>query len=164
MVCIAARNERLAAGASELVPALASDPANEAAPAKPAAARIWMVDDDPAVRSMLQSMLIRDGHELWETGDAREAVRRFADASPADRPDVILTDVIMPTMTGMRMVDQIQKISPDVKIIYMSGYVQSAIQWPGLPGSVVAFLEKPIKRETLLATVQRVVRTAPGGF
>ena len=98
-------------------------------------------------------MLIRDGHELWDTGDALEVIRRFADASPAERPDVILTDVIMPVMTGMRMVDQIAKVSPDIRIIYMSGYVQSA---------VVAFLEKPIERGTLLAAVQRVIRTEPG--
>jgi two-component system cell cycle sensor histidine kinase/response regulator CckA len=62
----------------------------------------------------------------------------------------------------MRMVDQIAKFSPDVRIIYMSGYVQSAIQWKGSPGSVVSFLEKPIELETLLAEVQRVIRTEPG--
>ena len=68
---------------------------------------------------------------------------------------------IMPVMSGMRMVDQIAKISPDVKIIYMSGYVQSVIQWQGSPGSVVEFLEKPIGLETLNAAVQRVLRTGP---
>src|ERR1035437_9991357 len=162
MVCIAPRSEQPATGTSERVSVTESEPPRDAAPAKPAAGRIWIVDDDSSVRSLLKRMLIPGGHELWDTGDALEAVRHFADASPAERPDVILTDVIMPVMSGMRMVDQIAKISPDVKIIYMSGYVQSVIQWQGSPGSVVEFLEKPIGLETLNAAVQRVLRTAPG--
>ena len=127
----------------------------------PATASIYIVDDDASVRSVLKRILMKSGHKLWDTGDAFEAIRHFADASPADRPDVILTDVIMPAMTGMRMVDQIAKISPDVKIIYMSGYVQSEIQWQGSPGSVDAFLEKPIEIDELHAALQRVIRATP---
>jgi PleD family two-component response regulator len=130
---------------------------------KPIAARIWVVDDDAAVRSLVKQMLVEDDHELWDTGDASEAIRHYAKSSPSERPDIILTDVIMPVMTGMRMVDQIMKISPKVKIIYISGYVQSVIQWQGPPTSVVAFLEKPITLDVLLATVQRVLRSAPDG-
>ena len=59
------------------------------------------------------------------------------------------------------MIDQIAQVSPDVKVIYMSGYVQSVIEWQGSPVSAVAFLEKPIKLDVLLAAVQRVLRTAP---
>ena len=65
----------------------------------------------------------------------------------------------MPVMTGMRMIDQIAKISPDLRVIYMSGYVQSVIDWQGPPASVVAFLGKPIARETLREAVQTMLRT-----
>jgi len=133
----------------------------EATDAQPVSARIWIVDDDGALRSLLKQMLLEDGHELWDTGDAREAIQRFADASPTERPDVILADVIMPVMTGMRMIDQIAKISSDLRIIYMSGYVQSVIEWQGTPVSVVTFLGKPIKLDVLLSTVQRVLHAAP---
>jgi two-component system cell cycle sensor histidine kinase/response regulator CckA len=68
----------------------------------------------------------------------------------------------MPTMTGMRMIDQLMKFSPEIKVIYMSGYVQSAIQWQGSPGSIVAFLEKPIELPTLLAAVEIVLRAEAG--
>ena len=165
MVCVAAP-ERLPTTAALPSAALPEgQPPVEAVDAKPVSARIWIVDDDGALRSLLKQMLLEDGHKLWDTGDAREAIQRFADASPAERPDVILADVIMPVMTGMRMIDQIAKISPDVKVIYMSGYVQSVIEWQGTPVSVVTFLEKPIKLDVLLATVQRVlraVRRTPG--
>lgn len=162
MVCIAPLYEQPATGTPQRVSAAESEPPREAAPATPASGRIYIVDDDASVRSVLKRILAKAGHQLWDTGDALEAIRHFEDASPAERPDVILTDVIMPAMTGMRMVDQIVKISPDVKIIYMSGYVQSEIEWEGSPGSVVAFLEKPIEMDELLAAVERVIRTAPG--
>ena len=55
----------------------------------------------------------------------------------------------------------IARINPDIKVIYMSGYVQSEISWKGTPGSIVAFLEKPIEMETLLATVQKVSQREP---
>ena len=141
---------------------MSAEPAGKAADAKPMPGRIWIVDDDAALRSLLKQMLLEDEHELWDTGDARQAIQRFAEASPAERPDVILTDVIMPVMTGMRMIDQIAKVSPEIRVIYMSGYVQSVIDWQGPPAAVVAFLEKPIKLDVLLATVQRVIRTMPG--
>ena len=157
MVCVAAPYKL---PASVLAPA--EEPLLTADASKPIAARIWVVDDDAAVRSLVKQMLVEDDHELWDTGDASEAIRHYAKSSPSERPDIILSDVIMPVMTGMRMVDQIMKISPKVKIIYMSGYVQSVIQRQGPPTAVVAFLEKPIKLGTLLDTVQQVLATAPG--
>ena len=159
MVCVAAP---LPARAALRAPAMSAEPANLAAEAKPMPARIWIIDDDAALRSLVKQMLLEDEHELWDTGDARQAIQRFAEASPAERPDVILTDVIMPVMTGMRMIDQIAKVSPEIRVIYMSGYVHSVIDWQGPPAAVVAFLEKPIKLDVLLATVQRIIRITPG--
>jgi diguanylate cyclase (GGDEF)-like protein len=163
MVCVAAPRRGPATSALPVTPASDAESSVATAGAKPVSARIWIVDDDAALRSLLKQMLLEDGHELWDTGDAREAIQRFADASTAQRPEVILADVIMPVMTGMRMIDQIAKIDPDLRVIYMSGYVQSVIDWQGPPAASVAFLEKPIKLDVLLAAVQRILRTAPGG-
>lgn len=163
MVCVAASPRQPKTTMASRLPAPDGGQPDSPAAGQPIPARIWIVDDDAALRSLLKQMLLEDGHELWDTGDAREAIRHFADASPAERPGIILTDVIMPVMTGMRMIDQIAKISPDLKVIYMSGYVQSVIEWQGPPASIVAFLAKPIKLEVLLATVQRILQAAPGG-
>jgi diguanylate cyclase (GGDEF)-like protein len=158
-----ARLEQQLAGAHRRVSMSQDEPPLAAAPARRVHGKVWIVDDDSAVRSMLKRFLIASGLELWDTGDPVEAIRHFAGSSPAQRPDVILTDVIMPTMTGMRMIDQLMKFSPDIKVIYMSGYVQSAIQWQGSPGAVVAFLEKPIELPTLLTAVQIVLRAEAAG-
>ena len=161
MVCTAPRYEQPLIGQRPSGVVAASALPEEPPPEQPIVGRIWIVDDDAAVRSVVKRILIRDGHDLWDTGDPREAIRRFADVADAERPDIILTDVIMPEMSGMRMIDQIAKISADIKVIYMSGYVQSAIEWQGSPGLAVTFLAKPIQVKTLLDAVQRVIRSAP---
>ena len=48
-------------------------------------------------------------------------------------------------------------IAPDVRVVYMSGYMHGEVSWAGLPGSVVGFLKKPIELEHLLATVRQVL-------
>ena len=161
MVRVAARYEQPLVATTRDASTPESDPSRDAVPEKPTAARIWIVDDDAAVRSLVKQMLLEDDHQLWDTGDPGVAIQHFADASPDERPDIILTDVIMPVMTGMRMIDQIATISPELRVIYMSGYVQSVIDWQGPPASVVAFLEKPITLDLLLATVQRILRATP---
>jgi len=82
---------------------------------------------------------------------------RCTSPSPAERPELVISDVIMPAMSGFRMIDEMTSIDPDIRVIYMSGYVQSRISLPGTPGSVVAFLEKPFTREALLATFRQVM-------
>jgi diguanylate cyclase (GGDEF)-like protein len=123
----------------------------------PGVAKVWIVDDDAAIRSVLRRVLSRRGYELWDTGEPKHAIARFAEATPVDRPDVILTDVIMPSMSGMRMIDQIAAIEPQLRVIYMSGYVQSKIDWPRTPGAIVAFLAKPIAPEAILGAVEAIM-------
>ncbi|HVZ48006.1 MAG TPA: diguanylate cyclase [Gemmatimonadaceae bacterium] len=121
-------------------------------------ARLYLVDDDAAVRSVLKRLLVHAGYEVWDSGSPREAIARFAAAAPADRPDAIVSDIIMPEMTGVRMIDEIAKTSTDIRVVYMSGYVHSSISWAGSPGKVVKFLDKPVSREKLLDTLTDALR------
>lgn len=162
MLVVAQRQEPVEPRASRRVAASPTPLSTAVVPPAATPARVYIVDDDSAVRSALKRILLRGGYQLWDTGDPLEAIRHFAEAPEKERPDVILTDVIMPQMTGMRMIDQIAKFSTDLKVIYMSGYVQSEISFEGTPGSVVAFLEKPIELKLLLDTMQQVVQAKPG--
>ena len=123
----------------------------------PVASRVYIVDDNAAIRSVIKRLLVEEECELWDTGDPVEALRRLRESSPAERPELVISDVIMPAMSGFRMIDEMTSIDPDIRVIYMSGYVQSRISLPGTPGSVVAFLEKPFTREALLATFRQVM-------
>lgn len=127
-------------------------------PTAPRRARVWIIDDDGAVRSMVKRILSVDGHELWDTGNPVECIRRFEVADAADRPDLLLSDVIMPEMTGMRMVDQLAAIAPDLRVLYMSAYVQGLFDWQGPPGARIDFLAKPMEAGALRDAVQRMLR------
>ncbi|HKS05314.1 MAG TPA: diguanylate cyclase [Gemmatimonadaceae bacterium] len=145
--------------ASQQVPAVA--PTAPPPPPPVTAARetplIYVVDDDDAVRSVVRRFLVGNGYSVWDTGDPLEAIRQYTSMPVPNRPELIVSDVIMPPMSGMRMIDQISQIAPHVKVIYMSGYVQSKISVRETSGSVITFLEKPLNIDELLKAVAGAV-------
>jgi len=79
-------------------------------------ARILLIDDDEAVRSMLSITLDHFGHTVVEARDGREGLQLFDDSI-----DLVITDIIMPETEGTEVVMQLRKRKPGVKIIAMSG-------------------------------------------
>jgi diguanylate cyclase (GGDEF)-like protein len=122
--------------------------------------KVYVVDDNAGVRSVIKRLLAVENCDLWDTGNPIEALQRFRESSPDERPELIISDVIMPEMSGFRMIDEMTQIKPDIRVIYMSGFVQSRISMPGTPGAVVAFLEKPFTREVLLSSFRQVTGAA----
>ena len=118
---------------------------------------IYVVDDDAALLSLARGTLAGHGYSVWGTDSPAKAVQRFSDASPADRPVAIVADMIMPAMTGMRMMELIAKVDPSVRVVYMSGFVHDEISWTGFPGGRVTTLVKPFEDTELLAAVNRVL-------
>jgi diguanylate cyclase (GGDEF)-like protein len=123
--------------------------------------KVYVVDDNAGVRSVIKRLLAVENCDLWDTGDPVDALRRLRESAPDERPELIIADVIMPSMSGFRMIDEMLRIDPGIRVIYMSGFVQSRISLPGTPGAVVAFLEKPFTREVLLSTFREVM-ASPG--
>ena len=166
-VCVAPRHERVAGVPPGQLAVAAPEPRTEGAAEGAAAGgatapvTVYVVDDDAQVLSVVKRMLAGRGMEIWGTTDAGEAIRRFTESPPAQRPALIITDVIMPAMTGMRMMEQIVQVSPGVRVIYMSGFVHGDVSWSGMPGSVVAVLEKPISPERIRTVVDDVLRAGP---
>jgi diguanylate cyclase (GGDEF)-like protein len=112
---------------------------------------ILVVDDDPGVLRGVTRLLERAGYRTESTTDPRDVVARYHDGR---FPDLLITDVIMPDLSGLALVDQLATIKPDLRVIYMSGYLQRPVSWTGLPGATVGFLEKPIEMTDLLGTVR----------
>jgi PleD family two-component response regulator len=152
-VCLAPAAARTVATALSLDDA--APPAPVRVPTMPGLL-VWAVDDSAFMCSTLKGMLARGGYPHWITASPREAVTRFANTPPAERPDVILADVIMPELSGPRMIGEILRISSTVRVIYMSAYVQSEISWNGTPEAEVGFLEKPFTMEALFAALAAV--------
>lgn len=122
--------------------------------------KVYVIDDNAGVRSVIKRLLAVENCDLWDTGNPIEALQRFRESSPDERPELIIADVIMPEMSGFRMIDEMMQIKPDIRVIYMSGFVQSRISMPGSPGAVVSFVEKPFTREVLLSNFRQVIGAA----
>jgi YesN/AraC family two-component response regulator len=78
---------------------------------------ILLVDDDPMVRDALKKRLERDGHLVRLAGNGNEAIHMVRET----RPDLVITDVIMPEREGVETILELKKLHPDLKIIAMSG-------------------------------------------
>jgi diguanylate cyclase (GGDEF)-like protein len=177
MVCVAqpfgARLDDVSAPAAGVVPAsaggaavgvpahaVAGQPTSAPAPSG-GVPRVYVVDDDAQVLSAVRRMLHGRGFDVWATTDPAEAIRNFTNARPEDRPALIIADIIMPEMTGTRMMEQIERVSPGVPVIYMSGYVHERTSRTGMPGAVADILEKPISPEKLREVADKAVNSPP---
>jgi CheY-like chemotaxis protein len=108
---------------------------------------LYLVDPDDGARAGMRHALAEHGHHVWDTGDAREAIRRFAAAAPPDQPDVVVVCVDMPEMSGPGMIEVLAAMAPGVRVVYIGG--DGATATPNA-GSVVAALRKPVRIDALL--------------
>jgi YesN/AraC family two-component response regulator len=74
------------------------------------------------------------------------------------RPDLILTDVVMPGMSGRVLVERLRRTLPDVKVMFMSGYTDDAIVRHGVLGSDQDFLQKPFSVAALASKISSVLK------
>jgi diguanylate cyclase (GGDEF)-like protein len=123
----------------------------------PARRRIFLVDDDASVRSAIKGMLVQAGFDVWDSADPERVVARYLEVPAAERPAAIIADVLMPGMTGPRMIARIAETDPAVRVVYISGYAQGELAWNGAPGGKVALLAKPFKSEEMLAALHDVL-------
>lgn len=113
---------------------------------------ILLVEDDSGVRELLRQVLSRLGYTLLEARNGQEALRLIADY--ADPIHLLLTDVIMPGISGKALAEALAHIRPDLKRLFMSGYTDEAIVQHGVLDSGMAFLQKPFSPMTLAAKVR----------
>jgi CheY-like chemotaxis protein len=114
-----------------------------------------MVEDEPSIREFARRVLDRAGHTLLTAGNGAEALQIVA--SWQGSIDVLLTDIVMPGMHGQALAAKVQKLRPDVRVIFMSGYAEDAIPPAERPS---AFLAKPFSAATLDQAVAREIAMA----
>jgi two-component system cell cycle sensor histidine kinase/response regulator CckA len=112
---------------------------------------LLLVEDDDTVRHLMRETLQREGYHVKDTADPNAALR----ISDAHRGTIhlLITDVIMPKMSGTEMAAMLVRERPDMKVLYISGYTDNAVVNSGLLHQEVAFLQKPF---TPAALVQKV--------
>jgi CheY-like chemotaxis protein len=110
---------------------------------------ILVVDDEKPIRDLVYTILTRAGYEVTEAADAREAMGILHDHSP----DMLLTDIVMPGLSGLGLAAQAHQIRPKLPVMFMSGFAQQYED--ELSGSVC--LRKPFTSGQLLAAVEDVL-------
>jgi len=121
---------------------------------KDASARILVVDDDVGIRQLVQSLLQRAGYRADTVEDALEAQKRLA----KEDVDVVISDIMMPGLTGIDLLKSLQKDAPDVPVILMTGNPNMETAAEAIrTGSAIDYLSKPFSAEEILRTVERAV-------
>ncbi|HSD33445.1 MAG TPA: PAS domain S-box protein [Gemmatimonadales bacterium] len=137
--------------------------APEPVPAEPPRAggeTVLLVEDEPGVRSLACRALRRFGYRVLEAGNGAEALK-VARASQ-DPIHLLLTDVVMPEMGGRELALMLKRERPATRVLYTSGYPDTAALQEEVQEAVVAYLPKPYTPEDLAKKVREVL-AAPGG-
>ena len=116
---------------------------------------VLVVEDQIEARSVICETLRRRGYTVIEAMNGPDAIVKGRQLGV--RIDVMLTDVVMPGMGGRRVAEVLRVTRPELKVVYMSGYTDSAIVDHGILEPGVTFVQKPFATETLLRRVREVL-------
>jgi two-component system cell cycle sensor histidine kinase/response regulator CckA len=113
---------------------------------------ILLVEDEEAVRRIGERLLGAAGYLVLTASDPDEALRVCALLE--EPPDLLLTDVVMPKMSGRELADRLQQRFPELPVLFMSGYTDEAVTLHGMLGPGRRFISKPFDRQGLLAAIR----------
>ena len=116
---------------------------------------VLLVEDDEAVRELTCEVLEMHGYTVLAVADAGEAPRVLEGAS---RPiHLLVTDVVMPRLSGRELTERLRSLRPGLRVLYISGYADTAIVHHGVLDPGTPFLQKPFTPDTLLRSVRKVL-------
>jgi PAS domain S-box-containing protein len=118
---------------------------------------VLLAEDDPAVRELAARVLRGQGYTVLEAPNGAEALELARQHRGAVH--LLLTDVVMPGLSGKALVMQLSRICPGLKVLFMSGYTDDAIVHQGVLESGMAFLQKPFGPQALARKVRSVLDT-----
>ena len=121
--------------------------------------RVLVVEDHDAVRALTVRILRRNGYVVVESGSPMKAVRIAAE----ERFDLLLTDVVMPEMSGRALAESVGGTCPDLRVLFMSGYSEGVLGPTRTLAERVTLVQKPFTEAALLAAVRAVLTAAPSG-
>jgi PAS domain S-box-containing protein len=120
---------------------------------------ILVVEDEDAVRSLVGRILRKAGYTVLESSNGEEALDAFRENQ--DQIQAVVTDVIMPRMSGPELARKLADLVPDLPILYMSGYTQDEVLDVGLSREGTAFIQKPMSPVTLTRKIRELLDSRP---
>jgi len=116
---------------------------------------VFVVEDDEMVRALIRRMLETRGYTVLLAPHGDEALQ-LLERHPG-RVDLLMTDVVMPGMSGRDLADRVAERRPGIKVLYLSGYTDDAIVRHGVLEPGIAFLQKPFSADALARKVREVL-------
>ncbi|HEY5934533.1 MAG TPA: response regulator, partial [Kofleriaceae bacterium] len=116
---------------------------------------VLLVEDDAQVRGAAREILLRSGYTVLVAHDAGEATRQAG--AHAGTIHLLLSDVVMPQLSGPELAKRLTADRPEMKVLCMSGYTDDSIVRHGVLDAHVAYIQKPITFEALAAKVRQVL-------
>jgi signal transduction histidine kinase/ActR/RegA family two-component response regulator len=123
-------------------------------PALGAGRLVLLAEDDPAVQTIARRVLVRAGFRVLTASDGEEALT-LADEN-LEAIDLLVTDVVMPGLSGADLANALTERRPDLRVLIMSGYVGNALQSEDIDAGRTAFLAKPFGPRELLEEITRL--------
>jgi CheY-like chemotaxis protein len=119
---------------------------------------ILLVEDEESVRQLVRETLAARGYHVIEACNGNAALALAA--SQSETIHLVITDIVMPGLSGHELVEQLTPARPSIKVLYLSGYAQDALATPLASGAQKAFLQKPFTLQSLSRKVREVLGPA----
>jgi CheY-like chemotaxis protein len=116
---------------------------------------VLLAEDNPVVRGLAKEILAISGYTVIEAENGEDAICAFEEHK--DAVDLMVLDVVMPKKNGKEVFDEIKKVRPDIKVLFMSGYTGDVVLDKGVHGDEVNFISKPLAPQELLQKVREIL-------
>jgi PAS domain S-box-containing protein len=116
---------------------------------------ILLVEDEAALRRMVREGLEKAGYRVWEAGNGVEALQQWE--TSRGRIDLLVSDVVMPLMNGLKLAQELAKRAPGLPVIFMSGHAEDVITRQGVLDAGLELLTKPFLPDVLVQRVREVL-------
>ncbi len=120
---------------------------------------VLLVEDEDSLRALNVNLLRGLGYSVLSAQDAAEALC-LAQQHP-DMIDLLITDLVLPSMNGRDLARALLRVRPEVRVLYVSGYTNSAVVEEGRLEMGVAFLQKPFSRSSFADKIREALAKEP---
>jgi signal transduction histidine kinase/ActR/RegA family two-component response regulator len=120
---------------------------------------VLLVEDENGVRELVNQILVKHGYKVISAAEGEEAL--LICANTTQPPDLLLTDVVLKSMNGGELAQLLMARYPNLKVLYMSGYSDDAVEHRGVFSDNSAFLQKPFSTRALMQKIREVLDAPP---